>query len=761
MKSIACLRLWGVPRLLRLSLLVFVTVPGCALDAGAIRDGKKAPPPDASLSAGDSLFLRGDMTGALAEWEKLRPSSPEGAFELALRQSRAFRDTGNPRRALQAAEIAVKEADALGDGRKRVLAAVELGLAQIGISRPGEAREVFAAAGQLAREKGFRSERAQAEMGLGLADRLESRPESALAHYAEAEALAEQAGDALLAASLKIMRLQLTMDPAAARVLWTATAAQLRDLPESARRTFLALRLARIAQTHPAAEADSLQVSALLREAQESSGRIQDDRLLSYALGYQGSLAENQGRFAEAEGLTAAAADAAQRANALESLYLWEWQMARLHQAQQRDEAALAAYRRAVFDLQQVRQDLAPGQFFSEKVSPLFFGLADLLLKKARAAPEPATAETLLREARSTLEQFKSAELQDYFQDRCVARFKEKSQGLENVAARTAVLYPILLPDRTEILAGFSDGLKQFLVPVGRDTMNAEIRDFRHKLEKRTTFQYLKPARQLHDWLITPLLKELQARGVDTLVIVPDGALRTIPFAALHDGRQYLVEKFALATTPGLSLTDPQPLPQERLDVLLGGLTEGVQDFPPLPNVEQELSAIQSRQGGTVLKNDQFRLAAVGREMESNPYRIVHIASHGQFDRDPKKTFLLTYDERMTMDVLERYVSTGKFRDKPVELLTLSACQTAAGDDRAALGLAGVAVKAGARSALASLWFINDRASSDLVTRFYENLQNPGSKAEALRQAQRTLLGDARYRHASYWAPFLLIGNWL
>jgi CHAT domain-containing protein len=100
-------------------------------------------------------------------------------------------------------------------------------------------------------------------------------------------------------------------------------------------------------------------------------------------------------------------------------------------------------------------------------------------------------------------------------------------------------------------------------------------------------------------------------------------------------------------------------------------------------------------------------------------------------------------------------------RKNPVELLTLSACQTAVGDERAALGLAGVAIKAGARSALASLWFVNDESTSKLVTEFYQQLQNPTlSKAQALQQAQKSLM-EQGYQHPLYWAPFLLIGNWL
>jgi CHAT domain-containing protein len=197
------------------------------------------------------------------------------------------------------------------------------------------------------------------------------------------------------------------------------------------------------------------------------------------------------------------------------------------------------------------------------------------------------------------------------------------------------------------------------------------------------------------------------------------------------------------------------------MDVLLNGLTESVQGFAALPNVSQELSQIQAQFGGTVLADKNFQIDAIDDEIKKNPYRIVHIASHGQFNRDSKRTFILTYDGKMNLDALEGLLKSSKYRDKPVELLTLSACQTASGDDRAALGMAGIALKAGARSALASLWYINDQASSDLVSLFYGNLKSHASKAEALRQAQRELIADPRYLHAGYWAAFLLIGNWL
>jgi CHAT domain-containing protein len=161
--------------------------------------------------------------------------------------------------------------------------------------------------------------------------------------------------------------------------------------------------------------------------------------------------------------------------------------------------------------------------------------------------------------------------------------------------------------------------------------------------------------------------------------------------------------------------------------------------------------------------NRQFVKANIDKEFVGENYSIVHIASHGHFDSDAKKTYVLTFDSKLTLDDLEQLIRPSQLRDKPVELLTLSACQTAAGDDRAALGLAGIAIKAGARSAFATLWFVNDQSSSTLVSDFYTQLHNHSdiSKAKALQAAQLKMLADPRYSHPCYWAPYLIIGNWL
>jgi len=163
-----------------------------------------------------------------------------------------------------------------------------------------------------------------------------------------------------------------------------------------------------------------------------------------------------------------------------------------------------------------------------------------------------------------------------------------------------------------------------------------------------------------------------------------------------------------------------------------------------------------------VLVDEAFTAGRVQRELDAQPFSVVHIATHGEFGSRAEDFFLLTYEGRLTLDDLARSVGAFRFREKPLDLIVLSACDTAAGDAKAALGLAGVAVKAGARSAVGSLWKVSDEATALLFAELYRALREPGtSRAEALRRAQRTLLADRRYRHPFYWSAFLLLNSWL
>ncbi len=529
---------------------------------------------------------------------------------------------------------------------------------------------------------------------------------------------------------------------------------------------------------------DRLTLIAEARESYADATRVAqlaEDRVtLSYALGYQGEIAEAENRRGDALALSRRAMFIAQEAGALDALYRWQWQVGRLLRDSQQIDAAIDAYGNAIDTLTKIHGDLAQGfgnaagaNSFRDSVGPVYYEMADLLLQRADATQSWDEVQRLLLRARNTVEQLKSGELEDYFQKKCVNLIDRRA--IDAAEPGTAVVYLIPLPDRMEMLISTSAGMTRVKSAVGADALTIQVREFRTRLEDRTSNRFLKNSRKLYDWIIRPIEPILAAQHIDTLVFVPDGALRTIPMAALNDGKDFLITKYAIAITPGLTLMGTPPgIDGTSLTVLEGGISQSVARFPALDFVPQELRGIHQLYGGVELLNGAFTKTNLTGEMRDRKFTIVHLASHAEFSHDRGGTFLLTYPEggatgdkpsaegRLTLAELGVMLNPSRYRDQPVELLALSACQTAAGDDRAALGLAGIALEMGARSAVATLWSVNDQASAELVQGFYTALRADVtlSKAKAMQRAQVALIRDVRYRHPCYWAPYLVIGNW-
>ena len=448
-------------------------------------------------------------------------------------------------------------------------------------------------------------------------------------------------------------------------------------------------------------------------------------------------------------------------------IYQLQWQAARIYRTLGKNEKAIDSYQAAVNTLRPIRHQLISASWgstsFKKYEGNVYLELADLMLRKARDTAEKVKLATLLKDTRNILESQKTAEVEDYFRDQCAIETRALQVDIDDaIDDRTAIIYPILLEDRAEILVSTSKGIKQYVMPTPEQEVTSRVRDLRQKLEKRHSTDYLEPAQSLYNTLVAPLQPDLEKNGISTLVFIPGQSLRTIPLTVLHDGKEFLIDKYAVATTPGLTLTDPRPLKREGMKVLLSGLSQPVQGFPPLEFVQNELTSIEDLYVSKTLLDNSFRKINVSAELENSAYGVAHFASHANFAGDVRDSYILTYDDRITVNQLGQLASVGQVRKKPIELLTLSACHTAAGDDRAALGLAGVAVQSGARSALASLWAINDRASSMLVAEFYRQLLDEKvTKAQALQRAQQKMMQNVRYRHPGYWSPFLLIGNWL
>ncbi len=539
----------------------------------------------------------------------------------------------------------------------------------------------------------------------------------------------------------------------------------LAELPDSRDKVYALINLASTRQSEQEA-------ARLLGSAIASARNINDARAQSFALGSLGHLYEESGQYSVAMELTQQAQFAAQKTNAADSLYRWEWQAGRIFKVKGDRNRAISSYESAIATLQSIRGDILVAnkdlQFnFRDSVEPVYRELIALLLQSGNG--EESSNQNLDRVI-NLLELLKLAELQNFFGDDCVEIAKESAKNGGNLAGNgTGVIYSAILSARTEIILQSPDGnLKGYPVEIAQDKLQQEIDQLRLFLENRATEEYLPQAQKVYNLLMRPLQTDLAKLGIKTLVFIQDGVLRKVPMSALHDGREFLVQKYAIATTPSLSLTASKSLAPNNLKALAVGLTVERPPFPPLTNVAAEVAEVQGILGGLKLLDRDFTINRLEKELKTNNFPIIHIATHGKFGVDAGSTFLVGYDGKISLDQLDnllRSVSQNYGRreqQQPVELLTLSACQTAAGDNRAALGIAGVAVRAGVKSALASLWFINDEATVKFIEEFYTQLRQPNmTKAAALQQAQNKLIASEDYNHPAVWSPFILIGNWL
>ena len=737
-------------------------------------------PADRQIKIGLELFQRGDFEQSALSWTEAaqlyeRSGEIRRQSEALVYLSQANQALGRYKEAGKNLDVALSLAEKAGDRTQVASVLGALGNLYIATGPEDAALKNLTEGLRIAKELNNQDLSATILNNLGNLLTAQKKYPEAIAAYNESAALAKSRNNRVLAGKALINAATASMQNKQykeAKALLDNALDEIRALEPSHDKASGLITIG-LAYDDLRSRLPDLKDSLLLlahqtfTEAGTISDSIGDRRTSSYAWGYLGKLYEDERRYDEALQLTRRATFAAQQINAPESLYRWEWQTGRLLTKQGNIDDAIGAYRRAVRSLQSIRPELsasygAPQTSFRETMGPLYFELVDLLLQRGQALRDPNQVAPYLIEARDTVELFKAAELRDYFRDDCVDTALSKVTKLDVVAKTTVIIYPILLPDRTELLIGLPTGLKQVSVPVGMETITQEVREFRRKLEKRTTREYLPHAQKLYDWLIRPIEPDLAAFSIDTLIFVPDGALRTIPMAALHDGKQFLIAKYALGITPSMNLTDPRPIKREGMKVLAVGVTEAVQGFPALPNVSAELQELHTLLGSKNLVDREFLTANFEKELKEEQFSIVHVASHGEFGNDVDNTFLLTFDDKVSLDRLNQMIGVFRFRDDPLELLTLSACDTAAGDDRAALGLAGVAIKAGARSALATLWSINDEAAVDLVIDFYRELKDSSiSRAVALQRAQLKLINNPRYEHPGFWSPFLMINNWL
>jgi CHAT domain-containing protein len=347
---------------------------------------------------------------------------------------------------------------------------------------------------------------------------------------------------------------------------------------------------------------------------------------------------------------------------------------------------------------------------------------------------------------------------------------------MEKVDQKAAFIYPIILENRLEVIFKLpGQPLRHHTSPVKRPEVEKTLTELRTALLKGNGGKVIENSKLVDHWLIEPIEKYLEtSRQVETLVFVLDGDLRNIPMAVLYDEKadQYLIQKkYALVLLPSSRLFDLRALP-EKLKVLAAGLSEeikvGNRRFKAL-SITQELEQVKNTASGKILLNSEFTQPNIQQNINSGNFSAIHLATHGNFSSDPDETYILVHGSEASTgrllkarDLDDLLQSSNQKASSTLELLVLSACQTAEGDNRATLGLAGLAVRAGARSTLATLWQVSDQSTVQLMEHFYQELNKPGvTKAEAIHRAQQALLNEPKYQNPSYWAPYVLVGNWL
>ncbi|MBD0386376.1 MAG: CHAT domain-containing protein [Nostoc sp. C3-bin3] len=654
---------------------------------------------------------------------------------------------------------------------------------------------------------------AEAQLSLGNTARAQQDIEAALKYYQQA-ATTSVSSITRIQAHLNLLNLLLERkEDKDVLALSSQIQSEISNLPASRTSVYTRIKFAQtLTKLKEETSIDTLSwlnIAQQLSTAIEQAQSLQDRRAESYAQGSLGELYEKTGQFSDAQDLTEKALFIAQSIDASDIAYQWEWQLGRILKKKGDIKGAIKSYNVAYKTLQTLRSDLVAinpdVQFsFRENVEPVYRELVELLLRSdvgvgavsgieagsiasfgdassplasplekglpnTPRSPQESINQDNLKLARGVIESLQLAELDNFFRSACLNPTQELDPVVDKQDQQAAVIYPIILPDRLDIILKLpNQDLRHYKTVIAQADIENTIAELRKNLLNITaTVRVKQQSQQIYDWLIRPAQAELTKNGIKTLVFVLDGELRNIPMAVLYDKQQekYLVEKYAIALTPGLQLLDPKPLRQVQLNALTAGVSEKRpvegREFPELQNVPRELKEIKSEVSKSEeLLNEQFTQTNLQNKLQTVPFSVVHLATHGEFSSDAENTFILTWDKLIKVKEFDNLLRVSdRNRSNYIELLVLSACQTAEGDKRAALGLAGIAMRAGVRSTLATLWSIDDRSTTDVMSEFYRQLKAGVNKAEALQRAQLSVFANEKAPY--FWAPYVLVGNWL
>ncbi|MBW4508821.1 MAG: CHAT domain-containing protein [Scytonematopsis contorta HA4267-MV1] len=729
---------------------------------------------------GSLLLSAGKAEDAFATWKQAadnyeKAGDKTGLIRCLLNQTQALKELGLYRRVQTTLEQVNKSLQSEADSLLKVSTLLNLGDTLRVMGDLNQSRKVLLQSLSLAQKLRSPSDISRILLSLGNTARSRSSSQEALNYYQQAIEKSPDTGIKIQAQLNKLRILVEAKKIPEAKALVTQVRPLLENLPASRTTVYAWVNFGESIKKLNKEYTNFQEIAKVFAQAAKLAETIDDDRAESYALGYLAEVYEQNSSLNFARDLTEKALTLAQASNAPDIAYRWQWQLGRILKANGKNEEAIILYNEAVKTLGYIRNDLVASNIntqysFRESVEPVYREFVGLLLEGSSAKANHKVNQTVnqavpqknLKQARQVIESLQLAELDNYFQEPCL---KASPTQIDQIDSQAGVIYPIVLRERLEIILSLpNQPLRNYSSKISESELDTLVKSMRRSFQRHYPVKHhLAMAQTAYNLLIKPLEADLQASGVKTLTFVLDGALKNLPMGVLHDGKEYLIEKYNIALTPGLQLLASKPLENKNLKVLIGGLSEERQEFTAIPNVEKEISQIQLKVSTKVLFNQNFTSQEFQKQMAATSYPIVHLATHGEFSSNAADTFILTWDNRLDVKQLGEILQTREEEnDTAIELLVLSACKTASGDNRAPLGIAGVAVRSGARSTVATLWSVDDQSTSKLMVEFYKQLsKSKVTRAEVLRRAQLELLKNPEYSHPYFWAPFIMVGSWL
>ncbi len=443
-------------------------------------------------------------------------------------------------------------------------------------------------------------------------------------------------------------------------------------------------------------------------------------------------------------------------------LYYWKFRIAQIYKNDGNIDKAIDIYTDSLSLLEPIKQQLYYGfrdinDRFNNDIVPIYQDLIELHFEKLQTLDDDKKIDQRLKTIITLYNKLKISELEFFYLNECISTF---SGTQIEIPSDTVIIYPIALQNQLLIITQTNKNYSYHTHYLPFKELEQLVKDFRYQLQVKTNAKFINFAHALYDMIIAPFEYDLKENNITQLVFSPQGFMGLIPYSTLMKNNKFLIEDFSIAQINTLETTQFKKQDNNPFALVLG-LSDARHGMSALPNVVNEVKNVSSMfDKTTILLNTDYTANKVKDVLKKERITHLHIATHGVFDFDPQESFLSAYDKPIKLENLKALLDTNYNKSDGYDLITLSACQSSIGNEKALLGLAGVGLQSGASTVLATLWYVDDEATKEIINTFYVSLKNKRSRAQSLQDAQNNLIKTKRYWHPAFWSPFIIIGDW-